>query len=132
MAVGYDYEYWCRLLSAGLTPTILPRALAAMREIGDWTDAAEMVEQGLEYITASRRYAACLSLPERCALWRNCDHRERIYMLALAEARAPQARRFLLQQVLRRPWWVTNEALRHALFHGVTHALPADLARPAA
>jgi hypothetical protein len=129
---AFDYEWACRLLAAGLRPAVAPQTLAARREYAHSRTAQNLVLKGHEYVAAAHRYAQRLPLAQRCALWRNCDRRARIYTLAEAEIRGQDARRFLAPRLLRRPWWMADEALRHALLHGVDHPLPAHLARSAA
>jgi len=130
---GFDYEYWCRLLASGLSPEVIPQVVAARREQAGSRSATAAVRTGLEYISAARRYTERLTLAQRCALWANCDTRRRIYTLVEAEMRNGQGRRFLWQQILRHPWWVANDAVRHALMHGIDHSLPGhDALRPAA
>ena len=129
---AFDYEWACRLLAAGLRPALVPQVLAARREYGHSRTAQNLVIKGREYVAAANRYADCLPLAQRYALWRNCDRRQRIYALAEAEVRGREARRFLAPCLLRRPWWMADDSLRHALLHGVDHPLPEHLARPAA
>lgn len=124
MRHAFDYELVCRLLASGNTPTILSEALVARRQQGREHTPAQVMREGIEYLAAARRYADHLPLAERYGLWRNCDHRERIYALAQAELYGREARRFLWQQIVRRPWWLANDNLRHALVHGIEHPVP--------
>ncbi len=133
MQFGFDYEYGCRLLAAGHWPTMVPRTLVARREHTDNRRASDTVQMGVEYLIAAGRYASTLSLADRYALWVNCDTRRRIYALAQAEIYNGSGRRYLCQQLWRRPWWITNVAVRHAILHGIDHPLPRqDTVRPAA
>ncbi len=129
---AFDYEYWCRLIVAGQKPMLLDEPLGAKREHdANMTPAVTMI-RGREYIEAARQYAEHLDPEQRSDLWKNCDERERIYALAQAEACGPKARRYLLNQMIKHPWWLGDDALRHVLFHGVEHPLRADELRPAA
>lgn len=116
---AYDYDYWCRLLAAGQRPQILNQILAAKREHLASRSALHTVEQGLEHIHAARQNAALLPVAQRYALWRNCDQRARIYALAQAELHGQEARQFIWQQLVRHPWWLANNSIRHAVLHGV-------------
>ncbi|MEE9212652.1 MAG: glycosyltransferase [Phycisphaeraceae bacterium] len=131
LSLGFEYEYACRLLAAGLSPTIMPQTLAARREHPRRRTAIETLRRGGEYIEAAQRYADCLPVPQRVTLWRNCDRRRQIYALAQAET-VGGARRLLWQQLLRHPWWLTNDTFRNRLLHGVAHPAPPVAARPAA
>lgn len=133
MCFGFDYEYTCRLLAGGDWPVMLPQTLVARREDPNGRDAIDTVQQGVEYLVAAQRYAHMLPLAQRYALWVNCDTRRRIYALAQAEMCGSRSRRFLWQQLLRHPWWIANDAVRHAVLHGVDHPLPRQTTvRPAA
>ena len=132
MQFAFDYEWECRLLAAGVVPVILRLALAARREYDFSRTAQNLVEQGRERLAAAQRYGEHLPLAQRYALWRQCDRRERFYALAEAEAQGREARRFLAPQLLRRPWWMADQALRHALLHGVEESQAATLTRRAA
>ncbi len=131
---AFGYEYACRLMARGHAPVVTHYALSARYEHQGWHSACDILQQGLEYITAANRYAPNLSFTQRCALWFNCDTRRRIYTLAQAEMHNKNSRRFIWQKLLSRPWWITSEAVRHALLHGVTHTLPSrqTAMRPAA
>ena len=114
-----DYEIACRLLLNGHRPRVLPQTLSARREYHHCRTAVNTLRRGIEHIEAARSHAERLPLRQRYALWRNCDDRERIYTLAQAELHGQTSRRFLLERVLRHPWWMAHETLRRALIHGV-------------
>lgn len=118
---AYSYEMSCRLLVAGLMPTILPQTLAVEHEQTDSVGWERTLQRGLEYVEAAQRFADHLPIKQRYALWRNCDERRRIYALAQAEAHANEAGRFLWQQLLRRPWWLASERYRRVLLGGAGH-----------
>ncbi len=133
MRWAYGYEFASRLISKGYSPTVLPQPLTAKRKHDNSRGATETLGHGMEYLTAARRYAGHLPLTQRYALWSNCDKRRRIYALAQAETLGSSSRRFLLQKVLLRPWWIANDTVRHTLLRGVDHPLPApDAIRHAA
>ena len=117
-----DYEHACRLLAAQIEPAILPETLVAMRDHSEAQSAAATLLAGLEYIAVAQSYATHLPLAQRYPLWRNLDCRRRIYTLAHTELHS-RARRFLWQELLRHPWWLVDDAVRHTLVHGVTHPL---------
>ncbi|MCE9591934.1 MAG: glycosyltransferase [Planctomycetes bacterium] len=127
---GYDFA--CRLMAEGEKPTLIGETLAARREYAISRSATQTILHGREQITVARRYAHHLPLPERYALWRNCDRRERIYASAEAEIKGSHAQRYILNQVVRHPWWIADDTIRHLLRSGVAHPLPAEMIRPAA
>lgn len=127
-----DYDLACRLLAAGDSPVVMSQTLAARRESSISRSATRTIRRGQEQIAVARNYANHLPLPERYALWRNCDRRERIYASAEAELQGSHAQRFILSQVVRHPWWIVNDTIRHLLRAGVTRPVPAALDRPAA
>lgn len=119
MQRAFGYEYACRLLCMGIKPTIVHRPFCAHRIHARSQSATHPVRLGMEQIAAARRYGECLPLTQRYSLWATCDHRERIYALAEAEIQGQEARRFLWQHVMRRPWWLANDTFRRSLVFGV-------------
>ena len=127
LPLAFDYEYTCRLHAAGVTPTVIPQQLAAEREASP--TAAATLQRGLELIAAAQRYTRDLPLRQQYLLWRNCDERLRIHALAEVELQPQHARNLLWQQLKTRPWWIMDHAIRQTLMHGVTHPVPAEMAR---
>jgi glycosyltransferase involved in cell wall biosynthesis len=119
MRVAFDFEYWSRLMAAGVRPRLLAKTLAGRREHEGSLSATQTMGRGLEYIAVARRYADHLPLAQRYALWQNCDCRQRIYALAQAEMLGAEARGYLWQQLVRHPWWFADDCVRHTLLHGV-------------
>lgn len=117
-----DYEFYCRLLAAGFQPQIHRCILAAKRELSEPCSPQRALQRGLEYIDVARRYADRLPLHQRYQLWANCDQRRRIYALAEAELHGSSARRFLWQQLIRHPWWLANNSIRHSLLRNLSKA----------
>jgi glycosyltransferase involved in cell wall biosynthesis len=132
LPLTFDYEYSCRLFAAGETPTILHMALSAQRELLTPESPQNTLQTGMEYIETAHRYAHQLPWGQRYALWMNCDTRRRIYALAEAETYGQEGRRYLIQQLLRHPWWITSDNMRRGLIRGITHPLPNHDMRPAA
>jgi len=132
LAQGFDYEYWCRLMSMGHQPTVLSHIVTARQELDRKRSQTETLRSGLEYIVAAQRYAYSLPLADRYALWTNCDTRRRIYTLAEAETQNSGGRMFVWQQLMRRPWWIANDTVRRALLHGMGRPLPQEAVRSAA
>ncbi len=128
---AFAYDWAARLLLEGRRPNIAPVTLAAHRETVE-RSVDLTIRAGLETITVARRHGPRLPLPERFALWRNCEARQRIYTLAQAEMRDADARTFLAQHILRHPWWLADAMTRQTLLHGVQHPLPAGTTRHAA
>lgn len=131
---AYGYEITCRLLAGGRTPTLTQMDVAAHREPRGARGAAQMLQEGREFIAAAERYANALPAEERNALFDNCDARRKVYALAEAECRLGDSRQFLWQQLLKRPWWLASDRYREALLagSGQAPASPADRTRLAA
>ena len=127
-----DYEYHCRLLTGGVTPTIHGFELSALRDDPEAHNAERTLQRGLELVDAALRHAHRLPRRQRHELWANCDQRRRIHALAQAELAGANAKRFVINELIRRPWWLADDAIRHTLLHGVAHPSPPQLARPAA
>lgn len=125
--LAFDYEYTCRLHAAGVTPTVIPQQLAAVREAAP--TAAATLQRGLELIAAAQRYTRDLPLRQQYLLWRNCDERLRIHALAEAEMQPQHARNLLWQQLKTHPWWIMDHAIRQTLMHGVTHPVPVEMGK---
>lgn len=125
---AFDYEYACRLMAAGQWPEVVRQPVVWRRANTNCPDAADTLGRGLEHLAAARRHADHLPLSQRYGLWVNCDTRRRIYTLAQAEMVGIEGRRFLWHQLLRHPWWITNDAVRRAVVHGIDHPLPAPAA----
>ena len=118
MHAAYDYEMACRLVAHRHMPMVIPHTIAAIREHAGSRSADHAIQLGLETIRAAQRHADRLPLHERPLLWHNCDQRRRIYTLAQAEARGSEAKRFLWQRLLHRPWWLASEHYRRQLLTG--------------
>ena len=129
---AFGYEYCCRLMSGGDTAMVTGDVLVGTRERSTSNGAQRTLQQGLEYLDAASRYAAALPLKQRYALWVNLDRRRRIYALAEAEMASERAKRLILSELIHRPWWLRDDAVRHVLLHGVEHPVPAEMLRPAA
>ncbi len=129
---AFGYEYCCRLLSCGDTVTVTGHVLVGKRECSISNGAQRTLQQGMEYLDAASRYATALPLKQRYALWANLDRRRRIYALAEAETASDHAKRLILNELIRRPWWLRDDAVRHVLMHGIEHPVPAEMLRPAA
>lgn len=88
---AYTFEFGCRLLLAGIKPHILSGYYAARREHANNRSAVQAVEQGLEMVEASLRYAERLAPAQRLAARVNCHQRRRIFTRAAAELAARRA-----------------------------------------
>ncbi len=104
-----DFEFWLRMLSAGLRPTLLDVGLATYRLY----DASKTCTQSngflREHLVVERRYARRLAWPDRLKVWRRLGYTQR----ALA-SRA--SRRLLWTRVIQRPWWLGSQQIRQALW----------------
>jgi glycosyltransferase involved in cell wall biosynthesis len=118
---AHQYDLHARLLAHGHRPAVVSQTWSCLRETERRHTARQTLECGLEFIEVARRYHDRLPLACRYTLWANCDRRRRIYALAEAELQGHEAQRFLLQQFVRRPWWLTDEHFRQALMHGIDH-----------
>jgi len=129
----FEYDYWCRMLAAGHKPVIVNQVMAARREYIAEMDAQATLAQGREYIQIALRHAHHLSSTELYHLLRNCDRRSRIYALAEADQRGDVTRVRRLRTLLRQPWHLMDEAIRHVVIHGRHGSAPAKPEiRPAA
>lgn len=121
MRFAYGYEMSCRLLAQDVTPTVAAQVVIGHRDHATSLSTRHMLQLGHEHISAAEMYAEALPVKKRYALWKNCDERRRIYALAEAEVKLSEARRFLWQQLLKRPWWLASEHYRQSLLHGIAH-----------
>jgi len=120
MAPCFDYEFACRLLLAGEKPLVTGDILTAHHDVH--RDTAEgVIARGLAFIEAARRHARALKFSDRLSLWKNCEHRRRIYALAEAELRGKQK---LWGDLFRHPWWALDDSLRHTMLYGPTRQTP--------
>ena len=125
---SFDYEFWCRLLAAGVKPRIVPlHFLTARRQREPRGSGASTLKRGLETIAAAAGHARHLPLRQRCELWCNCEMRRRIYALAEAEMCEQRATVNLLKHALRHPWWLADDAFRRTSLHGVAHPVPVEM-----
>lgn len=123
IAPCFDYEFACRLLLAGEKPVVTGDMLTARHDMH--RDTAEgVIARGLAFIEAARKHARALKFSDRMSLWKNCEHRRRIYALAEAELHGKQK---LWGDLFRHPWWALDDSLRHAMIYG-----PSRQPRPAA
>lgn len=122
---SYVYEFACRLITEGVEPQVLAGQIIARRDHVGQLSAVFAVPKAVEMVKVAHRYAPRLSLTQRYALWVNCDLRRRILALAQAEGQPDHARRFLLQQIMRRPWWLAHQPVRQSLVNGPSHCSPA-------
>ncbi len=122
---AFGYELSCRLLAAGVEPTLLPIDVSAHREPRRTRTMAHVLQEGEEYIVAAERYADRLPLTQRHALLTNCVERRRIYAMAKEECVVSDTRRFLWQQLLKRPWWLGSDRYRQTLLDGAPQGAPA-------
>ena len=129
---AFDYDCCCRLLAHDIQPVITSQVLGMRREFADTKSALAILQEGLEYIAVASRYATHLPLRQRYELWSNIDRRRRIYALAENEVDSESGTRFLLDKLIRHPWWLTDNSVRHVLLHGVEHAVPTGMLRSAA
>ena len=130
---SYDYEFQCRLLSADVSPTVVPGIpLAAYRQPTTTDNPYTTLARGLENIATARRYANTAPIQDRLRLWRNLDLRHRIFVLAEAEINATAATGLLRRHAMRHPWWLASSGYRRALLHGCEHPVPKTGVKPAA
>ncbi len=114
-----DHDFFTRLLVAGLMPTLLPAPWAGQPAEAPRRDAAQLLQASMERLRIARRHARMLPAPQRLALWHACDQQQRQAALTHAQLYGRIAQRFLLQQVLARPWWLIEAPLRKSLLQGL-------------
>ena len=129
---AFDFELASRLLTSGMTPTVIHKPLTTCWQKTAGLAADQTLHQGLEQISIARRYGHKLPIKQRYEVWKNCEQRQRIYALAETELHPDLARKQLWQKLLRHPWWIMNETVRDRLVHGVSHPAPSELDRIAA
>jgi len=127
MAPCFDYEFACRLLLGGEKPLITTEVLVARHDTQRLT-ADTVIARGMAFIEAARRHARSLPFSDRLSLWKNCEHRRRIYALAAAELQGRGARQQLWADFFRHPWWALDDSLRHAMLYGIARHRPAAAA----
>lgn len=120
MRFAFGFEVSCRLLAAGVKPELMGIDVTAHRQQRRGRTVAHLVQEGREHIAAAERYASMLQMHDRNALWEACDERRRIYELAEGESGESDARRFLWQQLIKRPWWLASARYRSSLLRGVS------------
>ncbi|MCC6581106.1 MAG: glycosyltransferase [Phycisphaeraceae bacterium] len=119
------FEWWCRWMAEGEQPAIVHRALVAQRELALSLAPQRVLDENLEQIRVGELLLSHVARTQRQMLRVNLDRRRRILALARAEADGYEGHLFLLCQVLLRPWWLTDQHLRHALMqHLGPHHLP--------
>lgn len=109
----FDYEFHCRLMANGETPTLIDDTLAHFRVHPTSKGCSQPIKFGLERLTVAARYAKHLPINQRYLLWRNIGYRRRRYAIQLASRQGAPP---LWAQVLRKPWWLLSEEIREALF----------------
>jgi len=115
---AYDFDLHARLLWKGREPRVVDAVLAAVREHGR-ASASRIVTAGIERVEVALKHGERLAVRERFALWQACDEKRRIYTIAAAEMRRSDARSFLWEKLLRRPWWLASAHYRASLLRGV-------------
>ena len=105
--------------------------LATKREHKESRSALNVIAMGVEYIDAAIRYGEKLPSKHRFALWQSCDERRRIYAIAASQIAVSESRKFLWQQLLRRPWWLGSAKYRTSLLRGVTQPIELPTRRAA-
>lgn len=107
----FDYEWHCRLLSAGEWPVLIDKPLATFRFHDASKGCTRPAQFGAERIRVAQRHASSLPLGQRLSLWRNIGYRQRQYAVQAASANG----RPLWKDVARRPWWLASADIRQAL-----------------
>jgi len=128
---AYDFDFHARLLWKGRQPQVVDLVLTAQREHARPRTVTGLAAAGMEHVHVALRHGEKLTLGERFALWQACDEKRRIYTIAAAEMRRKDARAFLWEQLLRRPWWLASAHYRASLLRGVLEPLAAPRSRAA-
>lgn len=106
-----DFEWWLRLLSAGLEPAHLDRRLATYRMHELSKTCAQPAGFIREHLRVERGYARHLGFRDRCEVWRRTAYRYRASELDRVGVRPWSV-------VLRRPWWLLSQEVRERLWRG--------------
>jgi glycosyltransferase involved in cell wall biosynthesis len=113
MHYAFDYEYHCRLLAGGETPTLINQPLADFRFHALSKGVAQRDRFMPERLAVARRYAHALSWGNRLMLYRNVGYRQRLH--AINQAREEDSA--LWRHVIKRPWWLGSGDVRGALMN---------------
>ncbi len=106
-----DFEFWLRLIEAGLRPTLIDAELATYRLHDTSKSCAMPMGFTREHIHVEGHYAKSLPLMQRMQVLRRLGYMYRGSVLAATEARP-------WGEVARRPWWLLSQQVRDALWHG--------------
>ena len=111
MHYSFDYEYHCRLLVGGESPTLINEPLAALRVHAKSKGVAQRDCFNPERLAVAKRYAHALPFKDRLELYRNVGYRTRLVAINEANEGGPA----LWPQVVKHPWWLASHDIRHAL-----------------
>ncbi len=114
---SFDYEFNCRLLSHGQTPTLTDAPLAQFRMHDQSKGGTQPIRFGLERIEIAKRYLDRLPMGDKMKLMRNLGYRQRRY--AIMDS-MEQSGRKLWPKVAKRPWWLASQEIREALRFSTT------------
>lgn len=106
-----DFEFWLRLIHAGHKPVVLDATLADYRLHASSKTCA--MPQGFlrEHVVIETKYGKSLTRAQRHKLARRLGYQQRASVIQLAEGRP-------WRHVLRKPWWLLSQQVRHALWRG--------------
>ncbi len=106
-----DFEFWLRLIEAGLRPTLINTELATYRLHETSKSCAMPMGFTREHIHVEGHYAKSLPLMQHMQVLRRLGYMYRASVLDAADTRPWDA-------VMRRPWWLLSQQVRDALWHG--------------
>lgn len=115
---AYDFDFHAKLLWKGRQPQVVELVLAAQREHVRGRTLTTVAARGMEFVDVALHHGEKLSIGERFTLWQACDEKRRIYTIASAEMRQDNAKSYLWEKLLRRPWWLASAHYRATLLRG--------------
>ncbi|WP_428386622.1 glycosyltransferase family 2 protein [Mucisphaera sp.] len=110
-----DFEWWLRLLSAGLKPDVIDQPIATYRMHETSKTCAQPEGFIHEHVLVERAYARNLPIRDRWSVYRRTAYQHRAATLAQIGHRP-------WSQVIRHPWWLLSQQVRHQLWHGQPQA----------
>ncbi len=105
-----DFEFWLRLIESGRRPTLLDTALATYRLHESSKSCAAPIGFTREHIRVEGGYARSLPLAQRLEVQRRLGYMHRACVIHASQGR-------LWPAVMRRPWWLLSQQIRHAIRH---------------
>ncbi len=105
-----DFEFWLRMIESGRRPTLLDTDLATYRLHESSKSCSAPSGFTREHIRVEGGYARSLSLLQRLRVQRRLGYMRRACVIHESKGR-------LWSEVIKRPWWLLSQQIRHAIRH---------------